>query len=302
LTQESILADARFILLAGTRSQQLMMSFIRWQGGHAPILPAPLQMLERRDELSDPKMILRIGCCSKAPFLVRLLLAFDRKAPSRHCCRMAEAIIARVHGGLCKDMIATLASFQVAAYPRVVIRNGYQYKSLANSGTHSAEDVDQNHKLSSHLVLDPAWHICPNTPDTLQVCAAPAICDLVGWGKQYPWQAFALVFADGSAAYTCRVGDYEQFGGGLNPGEQAAQSGALKTTGDGRYGICWKNTFERSVLRMFDDSYFDDDVDGFLYHYYNSDNGDSHVCGRFGNGWHRRNAVYLVDIFIRRKL
>ena len=43
---------------------------------------------------------------------------------------------------------------------------------------------------STRRVPHPAWHICPNTPEALHVCAA------------YPWQVDALVLDDGSAVGT----------------------------------------------------------------------------------------------------
>ncbi len=61
------------------------------------------------------------------------------------------------------------------------------YKSLAEHDPHSTRVIN----LSMNLYdLDPAWHICSPTPDALHVCAT------------YPWAAFAIVFADGSAHYT----------------------------------------------------------------------------------------------------
>ena len=68
-----------------------------------------------------------------------------------------------------------------------VIFNGHVYKSLGSHDPHSTQVIDEDNKLYD---LDPAWHICSPTPDALHVCAA------------YPWAAYALVFADGSAYYT----------------------------------------------------------------------------------------------------
>ena len=145
------------------------------------------------------KVLLRIGCSSKAPFIVSLLALQDR---DHAACHMARTIIARVHSGLCKDMLATLASFQ-AAHPKTIIHNGYQYKTLADHDPHSTKCINEYKKL---YPLDPTWHICPATPDTLQICTA------------YPWAARALVFADGSAAYTAD---------GKSPGAQVCESRAL---------------------------------------------------------------------------
>ena len=61
------------------------------------------------------------------------------------------------------------------------------YKSLGSHDPHSTQVIDEDNKLYD---LHPAWHICSPTPDALHVCAA------------YPWAAYALVFADGSAYYT----------------------------------------------------------------------------------------------------
>ena len=61
------------------------------------------------------------------------------------------------------------------------------YKSLGSHDPHSTQTINERDKLYD---LDPAWHICSPTPDALHVCAA------------YPWAAYALVFADGSAYFT----------------------------------------------------------------------------------------------------
>jgi hypothetical protein len=63
------------------------------------------------------------------------------------------------------------------------------YKSLGSHDPHSTQVISERKKLYD---LDPAWHICSPTPDALHVCAA------------YPWAAYALVFADGSAHFTAR--------------------------------------------------------------------------------------------------
>jgi hypothetical protein len=61
------------------------------------------------------------------------------------------------------------------------------YKSLGSHDPHSTQAISERNKLYD---LDPAWRICPPTPDALHVCAT------------YPWAAGALVFANGSSRYT----------------------------------------------------------------------------------------------------
>ena len=61
------------------------------------------------------------------------------------------------------------------------------YKSLSSHDPHSMIIISEKDKLYD---LEPAWHICSPTPDALHVCA------------NYPWAAYALVFANGSAYYT----------------------------------------------------------------------------------------------------
>ena len=67
------------------------------------------------------------------------------------------------------------------------MHNGHVYKSLADHDPHSTTAINEYDKLYN---LDPPWELCPNTPDALHVC------------KTYPWAAYALVFADGSAHWT----------------------------------------------------------------------------------------------------
>ena len=75
-----------------------------------------------------------------------------------------------------------------AATPaRSIVHNGHVYKSLADHDPHSTTAIDEYNKFYK---LDPPWELCPNTPDALHVC------------KTYPWAAYALVFADGSAHWT----------------------------------------------------------------------------------------------------
>jgi hypothetical protein len=61
------------------------------------------------------------------------------------------------------------------------------YKSLGSHEPHSTQVISEFMKLYD---LDPAWYICSPTLDALHVCAA------------YPWAAYALFFAEGSAYYT----------------------------------------------------------------------------------------------------
>jgi hypothetical protein len=68
-----------------------------------------------------------------------------------------------------------------------IVYKDYVYKSLASRDPHSRNASSEHDKL---FKLDSAWHICPTTPEALHVCAA------------YPWAAYALVFADGSAHWT----------------------------------------------------------------------------------------------------
>ena len=83
-----------------------------------------------------------------------------------------------------------------------VIFNGHVYKTLGSHDPHSTQTIEEYGKLYN---LHPAWQICSPTPDALHVCAS------------YPWAAYALVFANGSAQYTangpqlaawCTPGEY----------------------------------------------------------------------------------------------
>ena len=71
--------------------------------------------------------------------------------------------------------------------PQSIVHNGHVYKSLADHDPHSTTAINEYNKLYN---LDPPWELCPNTPDALHVC------------KTYPWAAYALVLADGSAHWT----------------------------------------------------------------------------------------------------
>jgi hypothetical protein len=82
-----------------------------------------------------------------------------------------------------------------------VIFNGHVYKTLGSHDPHSTQTIKEYGKLYN---LHPAWHICSPTPDALHVCAT------------YPWAAYALVFANGSAHYTANG---PQFAAWFTPGE-----------------------------------------------------------------------------------
>ncbi len=98
------------------------------------------------------------------------------------------------------------------------VYNGHAYKSLADHDPRSTQAIDESKKLYN---LDPAWHICPRTPDALRVCAS---C---------PWAAYALVLADGSAHWTALAPTAKST---FRPGKEAASSGCLRTE-KGQYGI-----------------------------------------------------------------
>ena len=100
------------------------------------------------------------------------------------------------------------------------------YKSLGSHDPHRAQVINEYKKLYD---LDPAWHICSPTPDALHVCAA------------YPWAAYALVFADGSAHYTALPQTLPGYPGApYQPGAQAnswdPSFSGLRQQG-GQYGI-----------------------------------------------------------------
>jgi hypothetical protein len=98
-----------------------------------------------------------------------------------------------------------------------IVHNGHVYKSLADHDPHSTDVIDENNALRS---LDPAWEICPNTPDALHVC------------ETYPWAAYALVLADGNAHFT-KLGLTKL--GPKEPGPFPFLSGRLRSKG-GQYG------------------------------------------------------------------
>ena len=96
--------------------------------------------------------------------------------------------------------------------------NGYVYKSLADHDPHSTTAIDEGNKLYS---LDPAWELCPNTPDALHVC------------RTYPWAGYALIFADGSAHWTKIAPSRDP---SLEPGTCATSSTCLRQEGE-QYGV-----------------------------------------------------------------
>jgi hypothetical protein len=75
----------------------------------------------------------------------------------------------------------------VAAEDRSVVFNGFSYKSLAEHDPHSTAPIDEYMNM---LAIEPHWHVSPDTPDARHVCST------------YPWAAYALVLADGSACWT----------------------------------------------------------------------------------------------------
>jgi hypothetical protein len=87
------------------------------------------------------------------------------------------------------------------------------YKTLGEHDPHSTQLIDEYDELYD---LDPAWHICSPTPDALHVCAA------------YPWAAYALVFADGSAHFTAHIPQLDPY---KTPGEQLQESDCLNGAG-----------------------------------------------------------------------
>ena len=77
--------------------------------------------------------------------------------------------------------------------PQSIVFNGHVYKSLAEHDPAGTQPINEYGKMYN---LDPLWHICSPTPDALHVCAT------------YPWAAYALVFADGSANFTALAPTY----------------------------------------------------------------------------------------------
>jgi hypothetical protein len=118
-----------------------------------------------------------------------------------------------------------------AADPRSITHNGYWYKSLADHDPHSAQVIDERGKLYN---LDPSWHLCPNTADALHVCAT------------HPWQAHALIFADGSAHWTLCA---PEMSSSFKPGGQVKNSSCLKQTGGKYEAVALQLQLPASVLR-----------------------------------------------------
>ncbi len=116
-------------------------------------------------------------------------------------------------------MLPSAAAFADASQHahRTIIRDGYQYKTLADHDPYSTQMADEQLKQRA---LHPAWHICPNTPEVLHVCAA------------YPWQAHALVLDDGSAVGTsakvARADAVCVWDTGGGPGQTLCLFGALR--------------------------------------------------------------------------
>ena len=162
-----------------------------------------------------------------------------------------------------------------------IIHNGYQYKSFANFDPLVLTHVHECHKLRSLLALEPGWYMCTNTPETLHVCAIQTY--------PCPWEAYALVFADGSAAYTNNSNCTGILG--LTAGEQAAESGAFKQIEHGLFGI-------RSSYNVFRD---------LRVKPANEDHGFETVGEDALDGDYRGNdgvygVYHPVVVFIRRKL
>jgi hypothetical protein len=98
------------------------------------------------------------------------------------------------------------------------VHNGHVYKSLADHDPHSTTAINEYSKLYN---LNPPWELCPYTPDALHVC------------KTYPWAAYALVFADGSAYWTALAPSQNP---SIIPGTQCSGSQCLRQQG-GQFGI-----------------------------------------------------------------
>jgi hypothetical protein len=115
------------------------------------------------------------------------------------------------------EAIAAEAMF-ASANQRSVVYDGYLFKSLADHDPFSNQQIDELDKLYQ---LNSAWHICPNSAETRNVCAG------------YPWAAVTLVFADGSCHFTAKASSWSnQY---IEPGTAAASGGCLRQE-NGRYG------------------------------------------------------------------
>jgi hypothetical protein len=97
------------------------------------------------------------------------------------------------------------------APPKSIVFNGHEYKTLAEHNPASTQATPNN---SFHLYnMDPSWHICSPTPDALHVCTT------------YPWAAYTLVFADGSAYFTALAPTAD---GRVIPGARAPLHAAMQ--------------------------------------------------------------------------
>jgi hypothetical protein len=115
------------------------------------------------------------------------------------------------------EAITAEAMFETANQ-RSLVYDGYLYKSLADHDPFSTQPINEDKKL---FTLKPAWHICPNSAETRNVCAG------------YPWAAVTLVFADGSSHFTANALSWSNRY--IEPGTAAASFGCLRQEG-GRYG------------------------------------------------------------------
>jgi hypothetical protein len=131
----------------------------------------------------------------------------------------------------------------VAAEDRSVVFNGFSYKSLAEHDPHSTAPIDEY--MNMHAI-EPHWHVSPDTPDARHVCSI------------YPWAAYALVFADGSACWTALTPMAEP---PRVPGELAPFGKCLKHH-EGKYasravlpeGYAYGDQFEVGLVRCYDEN------------------------------------------------
>lgn len=130
-------------------------------------------------------------------------------------------------------LLMQLRNELMAAPARCIVLNGIEYKTLADHDPHSTSAIDEHGKLYN---LDPPWQLCPKTADALHVCAT------------YPWAAYALVFADGSAHYTALPQTLPGYPGApYQPGAQAnswdPSFSGLRQQG-GQYGTARDGCFD----------------------------------------------------------
>jgi hypothetical protein len=131
----------------------------------------------------------------------------------------------------------------VAAEDKSVVFNGFSYKSLAGHDPHSTAPKDEYMKM---LAVEPHWHACPDTPDARHVCSL------------YPWAAYALVFADGSACWTSLSPSGEPL---RVPGELAPFGKCIKHH-EGKYASCavlplgydYGDQVEVGMVRCYDEN------------------------------------------------